>query len=158
MGCLWELCEAGNAVWKWCMCLKESEMGILWRTERSILTAMFGVQLKDRIRSMDMILMLGLNEAIDQLSMATSVRWYGDELRREDGHILRRALHFEIEGHSKKGKLLKTWKKLVEEENVKIGLRRDDASRCKWSIGIKQIAAGWRWIWLPSLVGDTTML
>ena len=38
--------------------------------------------------------MLGLEEAIDQLAMANSVRWHGDVLRREDGHVLRRALDF----------------------------------------------------------------
>ena len=53
--------------------------------------AMRGVQLKYRKRSMDLILMLDLNEAIDQLAMANSVRWYGHVLRRENGHVLRRA-------------------------------------------------------------------
>ena len=32
--------------------------------------AVCGVQLKDRKRSMDLLFMLGLNEAIDQLAMA----------------------------------------------------------------------------------------
>ena len=50
--------------------------------------AMCGVQLKDRKRSMDLMLMLGLSEAIDQLAMACSVCWYGDVLRREDVHAL----------------------------------------------------------------------
>ena len=45
----------------------------------------------------------------------------------------------------------------VEEESVKVGLRRKDAHcRSKWSIGINQIATGLRRIWPPSLVGDTT--
>ena len=48
------------------------------------------------------MLMLGLNENIDQLAMANSVRWCGDLLRREDGHALRRALDFEAEGQRKK--------------------------------------------------------
>ena len=48
--------------------------------------------------------MLGLNEAIDQLAMANSVHWYGHVLRREDGHVLRSALDFEVEGHRKKGR------------------------------------------------------
>ena len=38
--------------------------------------------------------MLGLNETMDQLDMANSVCWYGDVLRREDDHVLRRALDF----------------------------------------------------------------
>ena len=39
--------------------------------------AMCGLQLKERKRSKDRMLMLGLNETPDQLAMANSVRWYG---------------------------------------------------------------------------------
>ena len=46
--------------------------------------------------------MLGLNETIDQLAMANIVCWYGQVLRKEDGHVLRRALDFEVEGQRKK--------------------------------------------------------
>ena len=42
--------------------------------------------------------MLGLNETADQLSIANSVRWCGHVLMREDGHVLRRALDFEVDG------------------------------------------------------------
>ena len=115
------------------LCLKESEMGILRRTQRSMVRAMRGVQLKDRKRSMDLMFMLGLKETIDQLAMANSVRWYG--------HVLRRALGFEVEGQRKKGRLKRTWKKQVEEEIVNIGLRREDAlCRSKCSVGVNQIA------------------
>ena len=56
--------------------------------------------------------------------MANSVRWYGDVLRREDGHVLRRALDFEVNGQRKKGRPKWTWKKKVKEESRKDGLRR----------------------------------
>ena len=102
-------------------------MGILQRTERSMVRAMCGVQLKDRKISKDLMFMLGLTETIDQLAMANNVHWYGYELRREDGHILRRTLYLEVEGQRKKGRLKRTWKKQAEEESVKVGLRRDDA-------------------------------
>ena len=46
------------------------------RTERSMVRAMCGVQLNDRKRTKDLMLMLGLNETIDQLAMASSVCWY----------------------------------------------------------------------------------
>ena len=62
------------------------------------------------------MLTLGLNETMDQLAMANSVRWNGHVLRREDGHVLRRALHFKVEGQRKKGRPERTWKKQVEEE------------------------------------------
>ena len=61
----------GSEIW----CLKESEMGILRRTERSVVRAMCGVLLKGRKKSKD--LMLDLNETIDQSIRASSVRWYG---------------------------------------------------------------------------------
>ena len=41
--------------------------------------------------------MLGLNEPIDLSATDDSVCWYGIVLRREDGHVLRRALKFEVE-------------------------------------------------------------
>ena len=88
---------------------------------------------------------LGLIESIYQLAMTNSVRWYGDELRREDGYGVRRVLHFEVEGQRKKGKPKRTWKKQVEEESVIIGLSREDAlCGSKWSVSINQIAAGLR--------------
>ena len=63
-------------------------------------------------------------------------------LRREDGHIVRRALDFEVEGQRKESPK-RTWKKQVEEDSVKVGLRREDAiCLSKWSVGVSKIAAG----------------
>ena len=59
----------GGEAW----CLRESEMGILHRTERSMVRAMCAVQRKDRIRYMALIFMLGLNEAIDQLAVTNAL-------------------------------------------------------------------------------------
>ena len=69
-----------------------------------MLRAMCGVQLKGRKRSTYLMSMLGLREAIDQMAMANSVH----VLRREDGHFLRRALDFEVEGWRKKGRPKRT--------------------------------------------------
>ena len=61
-------------------------------------------------------------------------------LWREDGHDLRRAL-----GQRKKGRPKRTWKKQVEDESMKVGLRRKDAlCRSKWSVSVNKIAAGLR--------------
>ena len=49
--------------------------------------AMCGVHLKDR--SMDLMFMFNLNEAIDLLAKANSVRRYDNVLRRENGNVLR---------------------------------------------------------------------
>ena len=58
-----------------------------------------------------MMFMLSLSETIDQLAMANSVCRYGHVLRREDGHVLRRALDLEVEGQMKKARLKITWKR-----------------------------------------------
>ena len=68
--------------------------------------AMCGIQLKARKRYVDLMFMLGLNYTIH--AVTSSARWYGCALRREDGHVLRSALDFEIEGQSKKGRLKRT--------------------------------------------------
>ena len=110
--------------------LNDSDMGILGRTERSMVRAMCG--------STDLMFMLGLNDIMDQLAMANSVSWYGHVLRREDSHVLRRALDFLYFWSKEKGRL-------VEEESVTVGLRRKDALCCsKWSVGMNKIAAGLR--------------
>ena len=60
-------------------CIEELfKMTIVSRTERSMVRAMCGAQLIDRKKAKDLMLMLlGLNTAIDQLAMASSVHWYG---------------------------------------------------------------------------------
>ena len=102
-------------------CLKECTMAFL-KVKRSIVTEMCGVQLNDRKRSTDLIFMLGLKETIDQLAMAHIVHWYGHVLRREDGYILRRALDYEVDGHRKKARLKRMWKKQIEGKSMKVGL------------------------------------
>ena len=66
-----------------------------------MVSAICGVQLRDRKRAMDLMLMLHLNGKIDQSVMVSNVRWYGDVLQREDGHVLRRILRFEVESQRK---------------------------------------------------------
>ena len=85
--------------------------------------------------------MFGLNETRDLLAMTSSLCWYGHVLR-EDGHVCRWVLYFVVDGQRKKGMLRRTWKKQVEKESVKVGLRRKDAlCRLRQSVGVNQIAA-----------------
>ena len=58
----------------------EREIGIIRRTERSMVRSMWAVHLKDRKIAND--LMLGLNETIDQFSMVSSVLCHGHLMRR----------------------------------------------------------------------------
>ena len=94
-------------------------------------------------RSTDLMFTVDLSETIDQLTMANCVRWYRHVLRREDGHVLRRALDFEVNGQSTTWRLKRRLNKQVEEESVTKCLRREDERfRTKWCVGAKQIAAG----------------
>ena len=63
-----------------------------------------------------------------QMAKANGVRWYGHVLRRDDGHILRKALEFEVKGKRKQGhEPNKMWKMQVEKESNSVGLEEEDA-------------------------------
>ena len=55
-----------------------------------------GAQLKHRECAVDLMLMLGLSEIVDQLAMANHLHWYGHVLVMEDLYSLRNALEFEV--------------------------------------------------------------
>ena len=48
-------------------------------------------------------------------------------LRRDDDSVLRVALDLEVSGKRKRGRQKNTWRKQVEEEIEKIGLKKEDA-------------------------------
>ena len=50
-------------------------------------------------------------------------------LRRDDNSVLRVALNFEVSDKRKRGRPKNTWKKQVQEETEKIGLKKEDALR-----------------------------
>ena len=62
------------------LCLRESEMTILRRTERAMVRALCVAKLME---------MLGLKETAVQMAKANGVRWYGHMLRKDDGLVLR---------------------------------------------------------------------
>ena len=85
--------------------------------------------------------MLGLKETIDLLATVNGVRWYGHILRRDDDSVLRVALNLEVSGKRKQERSKKTWRKQMEEEIEKIGLKKEDAlRRDKWRDRVRAIA------------------
>ena len=48
-------------------------------------------------------------------------------LRRDDSHVLRNALEFEVKGKRKRERPRKTWKMQVEKESRSVGLKKEDA-------------------------------
>ena len=78
-----------------------------------------------------------------QMAKANGVRWYGNVLRRDDGHVLRKALEFEVKGKRKRGRgrPKKTWKMQVEKESKSVGLEKEDVmNRARWRVGVRKIA------------------
>ena len=92
-------------------------MAILRRTERAVVRAMCGAKLMGEKGTDDLMEMLGLKETMVQMSKANGVRWYEHVLRRNDGHVLRKALEFEVKGKRKQGRQ-KMWKMKVEKESA----------------------------------------
>ena len=104
---------------------------------------MCGAKLMERKRTGDLMEMLGLKETVVLMAKANGVRWYGHVLRRDDEHVLRKALEFEVRGKRKPGRPKKTWKMQVEEESKSVSLVKKDAmNRARWRMGVKEIAAG----------------
>ena len=85
--------------------------------------------------------MLGLKETVVQMAKANGVRRYRHVFRRDDGHVLRKALKFEVKGKRKRGRAKRTWKTQVEKESKSVGLEKEDAlNRARWRVGVGEIA------------------
>ena len=118
-------------------------MAILRRTERAVVRAMCGAKLMEKKKTEDLMEMLamGLKETVVQMAKANGVRWYGHVLRRDDGHVLKKALEFEVKGKRKRGRPKKTWKTQVEKESKSVGLEKEDAmNRARWRVVVGDIA------------------
>ena len=127
----------GSETW----CLRDNEIAILRRTERAMVRAMCGAKLMEKKRTEDLMEMLGLKETVVQMAKANEVRWYGHVLRRDDGHVLRKALEFKVKGKRKRGRPKKTWKMQVEKESKSFGLeKKDSMNRARWRVGVRKIA------------------
>ena len=84
--------------------------------------------------------MLGLKETVVQMAKVNGVRWYGHVLRRDDGHILRKVLEFEVKSKRKQGQP-KSLKTQVEKESKGVGLEKENAmNRARWRVGTCEIA------------------
>ena len=116
--------------------------GYFEKDRESNVRAKCGTKLMEKKRTEDLMEMLGLKETVVQKANANGVRWYGHVLRRDDGHFLRKALEFELQGKRKRGRPKKTWKTQVEKESKSFGLEKKDAmNRARWRVGVREIAA-----------------
>ena len=106
---------------------------------------MCGQKVLERKTTEEQMDKLGLKETIDRLAAANGIRCNEHVPRRDDNSILRVAPNLEVSGKRKRGRPKKTWKKQVEEETEKIGLKKENAlRRDKWRDGVRAIAEGMR--------------
>ena len=127
----------GSETW----CLRENKIAILRRTERAMVRAMSVAKLMEKKRTEDLMEMLGWKETVVQMAKANGVSWYGHVLRRDDGHVLRKALEFEMKGKRKRGRPKKTWKTQVNKESKSVCFEKKDAiNRVRWRVGVRKIA------------------
>ena len=91
-----------------------------------MVTAMCGAKRMQKKRAEDLMEMLGLKETMVQMTKVNGVRWYGHVLRRDDGHVLRKALELEVKGKRRRGQPRRTWKTQVERESKNVGLEKED--------------------------------
>ena len=118
----------GSKTW----CLRKNKVAILRRAERSMVKAMCSVKLVDKRNTAEMMNMLRLNEAADNLARTNGVRWYGHVLRQPEKDVLINAMIHEVDGKCKLDRPRIKWTEQVKENMRKIGLRKEDAAdRCK---------------------------
>ena len=112
---------------------------------------MCGVKLVGKKSTKDLMQMMDLNETMDQLLKAGSVRWYGHVFTNDRNNFMRRALDLTVKGTMKRGRPMKTWLIAVVEQSRKVGLNESDASRCsRWRLGANSIYSMMRSIRSPS--------
>ena len=76
-----------------------------------------------------------------QTVKVNGVRWYRYVLRRDDRHVLRQALEFEVKDKRKQGQPKKVWKVQVEKESKSVGLEKKDAmNQVRWRVGVGDIS------------------
>ena len=74
-------------------CLRENEVAILRRAERSMVRAMYSVKLADKRNTKELTDMLGLKEAADKLERANGLRWCSDVLRQPEDVLMKAMVH-----------------------------------------------------------------
>ena len=71
-------------------------MTISKKTEKATMRAMGGIKLIKKRRSQELMSLMGLKVALNGFARANRIRWNGHALKRNNGAVLRKALHFEV--------------------------------------------------------------
>ncbi len=105
---------------------------LLIRCDVRMLRYLMAIKWQDGISNEEVVRRNGL-EGLEELLHKTRLRWFGHVRRREEEHILRRALNFEVEGRRPPGGPRKTWIKVVEEDMRMLNIMEEMAvDRQQW--------------------------
>ena len=77
-------------------------------SDQKMLRHMAGVRLVDGVRSEELRERCGLEDIIDVLRRRR-LRWFGHVRRRDEDHVLKRALEMDVQGRRPAGRAKKTW-------------------------------------------------
>ena len=101
-------------------------------SDQRMLRHMAHVKWEDRVPSEEVRRRCGVKNIVD-IMRRSRLRWYGHVKRREEDHVLRRALEMEVEGARPRGRPKKTWKRCVEEDMRQINIREENVNnRREW--------------------------
>ena len=95
-------------------------------TERRMLKMICGVTLKDMVESTVIALRVGVNDLEEHLRQKR-LRWFGHIVRRDEEVEIKKVFELKIEGRRKRGRPVKRWIDVVEEDMKKRGVVQQDA-------------------------------
>ena len=104
------------------------EAGVFQRlraTERRMLRMICGVTLKDMVESTVIALRVGVDDLEEHLRQKR-LRWFGHIARRDEEVEIKKVFELKI-GWRKRGRLVKRWIDVVEEDMKKRGVVQQDA-------------------------------
>ena len=109
-------------------------------TERRMLRMICGVTLKDMVESTVIASRVGVNDLEEHLRQKR-LRWFGHIVRRDEEVEIKKVFELKIEGRRKRGRPLKQWIDVLEEDMKKRGVVQQDAGdREGWRRVVKLLA------------------
>ena len=125
----------GSETWA----MKVEDLRRLMTAERRMVRWMFGVSLKDKISSQDLLCRLKLEDIAVAIRRGR-LRWFGHVVRKADDEWVKKVMDLKLDGPTPRGRPKKTWKETVLTDCRRLGLREEDAkNRAEWRRSIRRI-------------------
>ena len=110
----------GSETWA----MTKASQAILEVTEMRMLRWMCGVKLEEQVSNVEVLERLHL-EPLGVILRRNSLRWFGHGERREKDNVLRIVEEVEVDGVKPRGRPKNTWRKTIEEDLKKTGLKKN---------------------------------